>query len=90
MSMNQVLAGHAELLSAELGRQYPQVEIVEPLVVNAIAAVKQRSPSVKVLDDTGLIQKFVGTAYVCRRDHWVDQDDWDGIRDRLYHFLTSV
>ena len=42
------------------------MEIVPLLVVDAITAVKQRSTSAKVLDDTGLIfQQFDGVIYVC-------------------------
>ena len=89
MPRNTILKHHADSPAAKLERQFPRVERVASLVVDAIAVVKQSS-SAKVLYDTGLIQQLVGATHICQMCRWVDRDDWDSIGDRLRNFLRSV
>ena len=53
--VNVLLKRHVTALDAELGRNFPQVEKVEPLVVEALAIVESRTPSTSVLEITGLM-----------------------------------
>ena len=56
MPRNTIFTRHADILAAKLERQFPRVERVAPLVVDAIAAVEQTNTSAKALDGTGLNQ----------------------------------
>ena len=55
MSTVKILTPHVKALDGELGRHFPRVEKVEPLVVKALAVVRSGKPSEQNLESTGML-----------------------------------
>ena len=65
MEKRRILMRNAVNLDAELSQHFTHVEIVEPLVMEAILAVDLRSNTLAMLsEDIGLVRKFVNVIHV--------------------------
>ena len=82
---------HAASLDAELSQNFPRMETVGPLAVEAISAVNlRRSTPAMLLEDTGLVRQFVNAPHICRSSRKVDSDAWDDVGDRVLDFLRNI
>ena len=90
MSTIRILKRHVKALEEELGRHFPRVERVGPLVVKALDSVRSGRPSEQKLEDTGMLEQLVYAANICRHTRRVDQGKWDDILDQLKEYLDSI
>ena len=76
MSTIRILKRHVKTLEEELGRHFPRVGKVGPLVVKALDIVRSGRPSEQKLKDTGMLEQLVYAANICRHNRRVDQGKW--------------
>ena len=90
MSTVAILKEHVTALDEEIGRKFPQVEKVEPLVLKALAFLDSGKTSANMLESTGMLEQLVHAAHICQNHRQVEHDTWDDLSARLEYFLDSV
>ena len=90
MSTVVILKEHVTALEKEIGRKFPRVEKVEPLVLKALAFVYSEKYSANMLESTGMLEQLVHAAHICKNHRQVEHDTWDDLSIRLKSFLDSV
>ena len=78
-----ILEEHATALAREIVRKFPREEMVEPLVFNALAFLGSKKCSPRMLERSGLLEKLVHAAHICKNRRQVEHDTWDDLSIRL-------
>jgi hypothetical protein len=84
------LMEHAMALEGEIVRTFPRVEMVLPLVLEALAFVHSHRYSPHMLENSGLLEQLVHAAHICKNRRLMEHDEWDDLSNRLKSFLDSV